>query len=558
MADAETARNDFLARAARGPVAKSPATFGEIWNSSFDAAGLDTLSGVGSGRIVSQAYDDLVAKVEAATGKPIYDAVRDLSGERLGAATTIDEKAQMIGRVVDTLPDDQRKAIDPLKDIRRVAADRAAAIEKTAAETTNYGLSGTAVAFAAGVARQAIDPVNLATLPLGGPLKGSLVKVLAREAAIGAGSQLVQEPAIQAGRADLGLESGFGEAAGNVAEAGLGAAGLVGVFRGAAAVMKLAQRSGTRTAPNASAPLADWDGQRTFTGHFDADDAPAFDRGIPVEPVRPLGDAPDVRGPGEFTIGEGATARPTRDRAPPPPPSEPFERTPLGPLDAEDIAAFDRGRPETTPLNMIDHAEIGGSVGHFDLSGALRAMEHFAPEDFEAAARSIERDHVVSAELPDTVAPEVRSGGVQQAADAIEAGKRVNIAGAIEPVPVAAPTERASGGVQLEETPAAVPAPLAGQAASDARVSAGEDAARTPAAPRTPDADGDVAARVGNPALIQDANRALADAGGDLVIRLEGPDGSVREVSARQALAEAEEDAAAAAELSACVGMELA
>ena len=62
---------------------------------------------------------------------------------------------------------------------------------------------------------------------------------------------------------------------------------------------------------------------------------------------------------------------------------------------------------------------------------------------------------------------------------------------------------------------------------------------------------------LGNPQLAADANRLLAELG-DLELTLveRAADGSetVKKISARQVLAEAEEDAAAAAELLDCAG----
>ena len=60
-------------------------------------------------------------------------------------------------------------------------------------------------------------------------------------------------------------------------------------------------------------------------------------------------------------------------------------------------------------------------------------------------------------------------------------------------------------------------------------------------------------ARKPDPALAAEAEQALADAGGDLEIVLFDDSGAERRVSARQALREAEDDAAASAELADCI-----
>jgi hypothetical protein len=73
--------------------------------------------------------------------------------------------------------------------------------------------------------------------------------MLAREAGIGALSQAVQEPGIESGRAELGLDAGFGRGATNIGQAALGAAGLAGLFRAGAWGLRTAR--GAREAPGA-------------------------------------------------------------------------------------------------------------------------------------------------------------------------------------------------------------------------------------------------------------------------------------------------------------------
>lgn len=230
----ETASRGFIDELATRQGARVPATLGEIWNASWQSSGLDTLAG--SGAPLDEAYRELTEAVKATTGKDVAARAGFLGTE--GQIASTNALIDQLG-----LDEEARKKIEPLRDVRRRAADKAREIEANAAEIENasYGFSGTATSFAAGIARQMVDPVNLATLPIGGPLlKGPVIKVLAREAGLGAGIQAIQEPVIQSNRAKLGLEAGFGEAAGNIAEAGLGAAGLAGLLRGAAYVGRLA------------------------------------------------------------------------------------------------------------------------------------------------------------------------------------------------------------------------------------------------------------------------------------------------------------------------------
>ena len=223
---------DFFRDAARTP-ARAPATFGEIWSADWRAAGLDTVTG---NRLFQDSYNELVGKIREQTNRDLPALARDLGVDfRLNAGAVSD-----IERVIDRLPADQRDALAPYRDPLTRARKRAGEIEREAAETSAriYGLSGLGVGFVAGVARQMVDPVNLAAAPLGASRVGvGVAGWLAREAAIGAGTQVIQEPAIQSARGLVGLESGFGEAFGNIVEAGVGQATLSGLLRGGARVL---------------------------------------------------------------------------------------------------------------------------------------------------------------------------------------------------------------------------------------------------------------------------------------------------------------------------------
>jgi hypothetical protein len=239
MTDWGTGATDYLADLARRPAARSPASIGEVWSSEWNRSGLDTLTGIGAP--LDAAYADLVKGVEGAAGKPVADLVPGIND-----SASTDERARMLRGAVADLPEEKRAALEPLFDVRRRASEKALKTENDANDVYSaaYGISGVATSWAAGIARQALDPVNLATLPLGGPLKGPVAKVLLREAGIGGLTQLAQEPAIETGRAQLGLEAGFGRGAANVAQAAVGAAGLTGLFRAAAWALRATGRAG--------------------------------------------------------------------------------------------------------------------------------------------------------------------------------------------------------------------------------------------------------------------------------------------------------------------------
>ncbi|CAM5767186.1 hypothetical protein [Bosea minatitlanensis] len=242
-------------QAARGPVPAAPATLGEIWRSGWDAAGLDTV--FGQGDPWNQAQGELRQAVEGAAGMSAAELAK-AQGRSLRAVdwagATWQDQARELGELSAGLTPEQQEKVKPFLDVparaRRISADR----ERQAADIADrtYGLTGHAVGFLAGVSRAAIDPINLGTMFLGGPLASSVPKMLAREAALGAGIQAVQEPFVQAGRAELGLEAGIGRALGNVLEAGIGNAGLAGLFRGAGWLMSRAARAGDAPAVRAA------------------------------------------------------------------------------------------------------------------------------------------------------------------------------------------------------------------------------------------------------------------------------------------------------------------
>lgn len=476
---------DYLGELSKRPGARAPATFSEIWNAEWTRTGLDTIGGVG--RPLQEAYRGLSDALEREGGAPVDELAR-AANVNMGAAATFDQRVALLGAIADSLPEETRKRLEPLRDVRKRASDEAQRIEREASDVAGrtYGLSGVATSFLAGVARQTVDPVNIAamvaTAPLGGT--GGFLKVVGREALANAGAQAVVEPYVEATRAELGLEAGFGRAAANVAEAAAGGAALSALFRGAGAAVRAVRRPGA----SARGPeLADWSsGDRTFTGYldsedaaglqrgetyadrgpsfadlatlraegefdiaraataaptresprplppeiqfertptgyFEADDIRAFDRGRRVEDVRPLGADADVYG-GSFSIGDGAAARPTRTKSPAReiPPSD----VRLSPLDAEDFAALDRGSPVDQPLSLGD---AGGRGFDLDLSAITKAFDAAAPEDLAAAARLAERDrfvtHAIAGETPQATA--ANAAVLEQTAKAMEQGAPV-------------------------------------------------------------------------------------------------------------------------------------
>lgn len=271
----ETAFAGEREQAARGPQPANPATMGEIWRAGWDAAGLDTVFGLAEPW--QQAQADLRGAIEGAAGRSAAELAQ-AQGRSLKAldwaGSSPQDQARELAELSAGLSPEQQEKIKPYLDVparaRRIAAER----ERMAADVADrtYGLAGHAVGFLAGVTRAAVDPINLVTMPIGGPLRGPVLGMLAREAALGAAVQAVQEPFVQSGRAELGLEAGLGRALANTVEAGIGNAGLAGLFRGAGWLLR-------RAALSSDAPAAR------------AGDAAA----MPPQESRLNADAPDAR-----------------------------------------------------------------------------------------------------------------------------------------------------------------------------------------------------------------------------------------------------------------------
>jgi hypothetical protein len=252
MTDWATAFQDEARASLKGPIARAPATLGEIWRAEWDANGLDTVTGIGKPLLDS--YEELRQRTADITGMQVPELARQRGMSLQGQ--TLDGIIDTMGRIVDSLPDSQQKLLADYKDVRKRAREKAAETERQSGEIgdATYGLSGHSAAFLAGMARQMVDPINLALAPVGGPAKGPVLKWLGKEFLIGAGTQAVQEPLIAPRRAELGLETNSFE---NILQAGIGQAGFAGLLRGAAA----AWRAGRRAAgvPDADLAAADLD-----------------------------------------------------------------------------------------------------------------------------------------------------------------------------------------------------------------------------------------------------------------------------------------------------------
>lgn len=151
-----------------------------------------------------------------------------------------------------------RRKLDPqfLRDVpgdaeafqQQINAETNAELDVLAATRARASVGGDIAAFAGAVVGGFSDPLNLATLPVGGA-GGSIGRAVVIEGLLNAGVEAASLPFIASDRAELGRELTAGEAAVNVGAAFVGGAAFTGAVRGAAPAARAVARgatSGTR------------------------------------------------------------------------------------------------------------------------------------------------------------------------------------------------------------------------------------------------------------------------------------------------------------------------
>lgn len=128
----------------------------------------------------------------------------------------------------------QLKEKDPYKFARVLSSDQIAEDVKTKAKSSMLetakanagatGFSSIAGSLAGGITASLVDPINLATIPLGAPLAAGIFKTAMLEAGINVGAEVVSYPFVKKWQEELGQEYGAKEFAENaVMAAGFGA-----------------------------------------------------------------------------------------------------------------------------------------------------------------------------------------------------------------------------------------------------------------------------------------------------------------------------------------------
>jgi hypothetical protein len=601
--------DDWLAQqAAQGP-ARAPATLGEVVDADWGAAGLQTPFGVRAPR--EEAAAELNDAYRRATGVAAPDAAA--AAGYAWPEGFPDAQAAIVHTLTAGLPDAEAREVAPYADVDKRAAEKAQAIEARAADVgaRTYGLTGNALGWTTGFARTLVDPTSILGAAVGAPEAGLLKNWIVREAAVNAGFGAGVHVAVAPQREELGLPTD--SLAADVAASAAGGVALGGLFRAAGWALgrvfdrNLGARPGSdsrETAPEGFAPAAappppearaaaqtvepeDFGAAARFVedrafieaeGGPNAADRLALGGGIDAaaeaaDAGQPLGLIADAR---MLASSRLLMQRLEATRAPDVPFAGPEFGDQMKALN-DRAAALQDGLdrlPAGDPAAVDRLARLQGvesSLARAETAAERRALSErrdqilvdTAPEALAAAAAPFEQRRVMAAELASIQARMTELGSppwtprplssyplpeeiARPAAPLAETGE----AGAA--APPAAPAAGAGAPKSGQEGTGA-PAPARGPAGEGAAPAApARQAAAAPAAPvaralspETPDAL--AAARRG------EAERVLAQAP-DLEIQLPGDkEGEFAKLSARQALAEADEDARAAQELGACV-----
>lgn len=150
-----------------------------------------------------------------------------------------------IDRLRERLPPERRHLIPTRDEIEKGLQARAQELEARSldlgARATVPGLLGR---FAGAGAASIVQPEVLVTLPFGASLRATILTRVLTEASIGAGTEAILQPGVQAQRAELGVRHGPGRALENVASAAAGAGGLTLAGVTVAGAMRLIARGG--------------------------------------------------------------------------------------------------------------------------------------------------------------------------------------------------------------------------------------------------------------------------------------------------------------------------
>lgn len=225
-------------------VAQNPSTdFGDVFSAAFESTSRNFLFNS------REFYEDRETeardqKYKELTGRDLYEDVF--------AGQPLENRKKMRFEVVGKSADERNQAIDAyltnlkaqdperFKDIgttgeivetvKNKARESLARTEKAQAGAT--GTTRIAGSLAGGVAASAMDPLNLATLPLGAGPGASILRTAFVEAGVNAATEVVTHPFVSDWQRELGNEYGMKDLAQNAGMAAIFGAGMSGVMKG--------------------------------------------------------------------------------------------------------------------------------------------------------------------------------------------------------------------------------------------------------------------------------------------------------------------------------------
>ncbi|MBV2183790.1 MAG: hypothetical protein KUL88_04510 [Rhizobium sp.] len=342
-----------------------------------------------AGEALTRAYDQRIRDIEAATGETYQNPMRvDLQTQAFEQkrnptysfetgnetretkiAGAIDGFNAWLADVAKRHPE-KAAAIGADRPVERDAEGLARHADERLAKAvaSREGLGKWAALLAGGVVGAGYDPLQVASMFAGGgpgaarTIGGRILAVTAKEAAVNALAEAVQQPQVQAWRKQAGLPNGMEEAVKNVAFAGL----LGGVLGGA------------------GQGVAEGIGRFWRVGDIDTDAA-----------ARVLADAPDANPSLKAAIDGDARAaadllRPIRDTLP---------AEARGAIDALDAARIaDEVRPPAASPRVHDDA----------MAAAMRAAQRSELFTHEPDPAQVSR--IVDQLVPETVAVKAKAG----------------------------------------------------------------------------------------------------------------------------------------------------
>ena len=222
------------------------ADFFDVVSASFESTSDNYIVGAKS-RLVGNFTKDRDDKYINLTGREIYnDAMRLVKDQE----AIYNPKTGILNKEHPMMVDAVNRLITEIRDegffgdevlnnsfeIEKQAQERARAsleaYNKTAVGA-GEGLSTTAASLLGGVGASFMDPINLATLPIGASAGYGLFKTVLFEAGLNAGVEAASQPIVAEWQNEIGNQYGFTEAAENVAIAALFGGGVGALTKGA-------------------------------------------------------------------------------------------------------------------------------------------------------------------------------------------------------------------------------------------------------------------------------------------------------------------------------------